>query len=258
MRRRDLLLALLGFGLLGSGPAWAGGRTDMLVSQAIEVLDQSMKVPEKGIPAALLQNAQGVLILPDVVKASFVFGGRHGHGVLLVRTPTGWSNPIFVALTGGSVGWQAGVQSADLVLVFTTTGGVQRLLHGRGKLTLGVDSSIAAGPVGRQASMATDLLLRAEIFSYSRSRGLFLGVSLEGDGVRVDWSANDQYYGRLGVMPSDILTGNSIAAPQSSTALRTVLTALASPGAPPPVPAPGPMMMPPPPPPPPGMPPPPR
>jgi len=247
MRRRDVVLGLLVFGLLGVGPVRAGGKGDMLVQQAIEVLDQSTKVPEKGIPAALLQNAQGVLIMPDVVKAGFVVGGRHGHGVLLVRTPTGWSNPIFVVLTGGSFGWQAGVQSADLVLVFTTTGGVERLLRGRGKLTLGVDSSIAAGPVGRQASMATDVLLRAEIFSYSRSRGLFLGVSLEGDSVRIDWEANDQYYGRQAVMPSDILTGIAIVAPQSAGALRTVLTTLACTNMPPAVEVPAPIPGPPPP-----------
>ncbi len=215
MKRRDLVLGLLTLGLLSSGPVRAGNREVSLVQQALEVLDQSTRVPDRGIPAGLLQHAQGVLILPDVVKASFVVGGRHGQGVLLVRGPAGcWSNPIFVTLTGGSFGWQAGVQSADLVLVFMTNPGVQRLLHGRGKLTLGIDSSIAAGPVGRQASMATDLLLRAEIFSYSRSRGLFLGLALEGDSVRINWPANEVFYNRPGVTPADILAGNGLVAPR--------------------------------------------
>ncbi len=223
MARRNLLLGLLALGLLGAPPLQTRGQEPALVQQAVEVLDQSTQVPEKGIPCSLLQKAQGVLIMPHVVKASFVFGGRVGHGVFLVRTRDGWSNPIFVALAGGSFGWQVGVQSADLMLVFTTSQGVDRLLKGRFKLTLGVDTSIAAGPVGRQASMATDALLRSEIYSYSRSRGLFVGLALEGDTVHVDWSANDQYYGRHGVTPADILAGNTIATPQSALDLRAFL-----------------------------------
>jgi lipid-binding SYLF domain-containing protein len=242
MKWRDLVLGLLAFGLLGVGPVLAGGKEIALVGQATEVLDVSAKVPEKGIPANLLQQAQGVLILPDVVKASFVFGGRHGHGLFLVRTKTGWSNPIFVTLTGGSFGWQAGLQSADLVLVFTTSQGVDRLLKGRGKLTLGVDASIAAGPVGRQASAATDAMLRAEIYSYSRSRGLFLGLALEGDSVLIDWTANDHFYGRNNVTPADILTGNAISTPEPALTLRTLLASMTAPPIPPPAGPPAPVI----------------
>lgn len=229
MKRRNLCLGLLVLGLLGVRPVQAGGNEHAIVQEAVGVLGQSTQVPEKGIPVGLLQNAQGVLIMPDVVKASLVFGGRVGHGVFLARTKDGWSNPIFVALAGGSFGWQVGVQSADLVLVFTTAQGVDRLLKGKSKLTLGVDTSIAAGPIGRQASASTDAMLRAEIYSYSRSRGLFVGLALEGDTVHVDWSANEHFYGRHGVTPADILGGNAIVVPESAAVLRTGLLNLTAP-----------------------------
>jgi lipid-binding SYLF domain-containing protein len=196
----------------------------------MEVLDQSTKIPENCIPASLLHKAQGVLIMPNVVKAGLIIGGRHGRGVLLVRCKDGgWSNPIFVTLTGGSLGWQGGIQSADLVLVFKTWQGVERLLQGKNKLTLGGDASIAAGPVGRQSSAATDALLRAEIFSYSRTRGLFLGLSLEGDTLCVDWRDNGNYYGRPGITPAEIVGGVGLLMPESALRLRTLLTNLASP-----------------------------
>jgi lipid-binding SYLF domain-containing protein len=235
-------LALLIALVVGSGAVRANGRESAIVEKAIEVLDTSTKIPENCIPNALLSKAQGVLIMPNVVKAGLLVGGRHGRGVLLVRTRDGgWSNPVFVGLTGGSFGWQGGIQSADLVLVFKTYPGVERILQGKGKLTLGGDISIAAGPVGRQSSAATDVLLKAEIFSYSRSRGLFLGLSLEGDGLYVDWRGNDSYYGRI-VTPADIV-GGELATRESALRLRTLLTTLSGPkGPPPPVVVPGPIV----------------
>jgi lipid-binding SYLF domain-containing protein len=210
---------------LAASSARASGREIALVQNAADVIEQSTKIPEKGIPAALLGKAQGVLILPNVIKAGLVVGGRHGRGVLLVRCKDGtWSNPVFVTLTGGSVGWQGGVQSADLVLVFKTAQGVDRLLKGQNKLTLGGDAAIAVGPLGRDSSAATDAMLRAEIYSYSRSRGLFLGLSLEGDSVRVDWRGNASYYGRRDVTPGEIVAGN-LPIPESALSLRTVLSA---------------------------------
>ena len=121
------------------------------------------------------------MIVPRVIKAGLVVGGRFGRGVVLVRNGKGcWSNPAFVTLTGGSVGWQIGVQSTDLVLVFKNRKTADRLLHGKDKLTLGADAAVAAGPLGRQAEAGTDARLHAEIYSYSRSRGLFAGISLKG------------------------------------------------------------------------------
>ena len=133
-------------------------------------------------------------MFPDVVKAGLVFGGRHGRGLVSVRTADGtWSNPSFIRITGGSVGWQVGVQSADVVLVFRTEQGVANLVNG--KFTLGADASVAAGPVGRQAQAGTDEELKAEIFTYSRARGLFAGVAIDGSVLSIDHGANRDVYG---------------------------------------------------------------
>src|SRR5262245_29627717 len=157
--------ALLAAALL-PGASRAGGREALVVGNAIEVLEQSCAIPEKCIPSALLREAAGVAIFPNIIKAGFVVGGKHGKGVVLVRCKDGvWSNPIFVTLTGGSIGWQAGAQSTDLILVFRTGRSVERILNNRGKLTLGADVGVAAGPVGRQAAAATDAQLKAEIYS---------------------------------------------------------------------------------------------
>ncbi len=164
-----------------------------LVGASSVVLDEVMAMPGRGIPASLLANAQGVAIVPDLLKGGFIVGVRHGRGVLLMRDPTGtWQPPQFISINGGSVGWQIGLQATDLVLVFKTTNSIRGLL--RGKVTLGADISVAAGPVGRDASAATDSTLRAEILSYSRSRGLFAGVALDGSVVQVDSLSNRAFY----------------------------------------------------------------
>jgi lipid-binding SYLF domain-containing protein len=160
----------------------------------VDVLDELAAIPLKGIPPALLADAQAVAIIPNVIKAGFVFGGRGGHGVILTRDRNGvWSEPTFVNLGGASVGFQAGVESTDVVLVFRTRKSVDRLMEGKHKITLGADVSIAAGPVGRQASAATDARLEAEIVSYSRSRGLFAGVALDGAAIYADAGINAMY-----------------------------------------------------------------
>lgn len=171
-------------------------REDNTVVKSMGVLNEIMAVPAKAIPARMLQDAYAVAIIPDVIKGSFVIGARHGNGVLLVRDPTtgGWHAPVFISLTGGNIGWQVGVQSTDVILVFKTPQSVNGLMSG--KFTLGADASIAAGPVGRQAAAATDGQLGAEIFSWSRSRGLFLGVSLDGSVIEMDPMANAAYYRR--------------------------------------------------------------
>lgn len=164
------------------------------LEHAEEVLEDLSKIPLKGIPAKLLADAHGVVIVPRVIKAGFVVGGRGGHGVVLVKDKDGnWSDPVFVDLGGASVGFQAGVESTDVVLVFRNRKTLDRLLEGKGKLTLGADASVAAGPVGRMAAAATDAKLEAEIVSYSRSRGLFAGVSLDGTTLHANARNNMQF-----------------------------------------------------------------
>jgi hypothetical protein len=141
----------------------------------------------------MLANAQGVAIIPSVIKGGFIIGARHGRGVLVVRDENGaWHLPVFITLTGGNIGLQAGLQSTDVVLVFKTRQSIQGILSNR--LTLGADAAVAAGPVGRQAAAATDASLKAEIYSYSRSRGLFAGVAIDGSVLQVDRFADAAYY----------------------------------------------------------------
>jgi lipid-binding SYLF domain-containing protein len=167
---------------------------DTTVRVADQVLHEVMATPERQIPAGLLADAQGIAVIPGVIKIGFIAGLRRGHGVVMVRDPNGaWSLPQFVTLTGGSVGWQAGVQGTDVVLVFMTRKSVEGLLGG--KFTIGADVAAAAGPVGRNASAATDARLKAEILSYSRSRGLFAGLALDGSAIEIDSVAQTNYYG---------------------------------------------------------------
>src|SRR5262245_1573302 len=161
---------------------------------ADDVLADFAAIPLKGIPPAILAEARGVVIIPRLLKAGFLLGGRGGHGVVLTRGRDGaWSGPTFVTLLGASFGFQAGVESADVILVFRTRESLDRLLAGKGKVTLGADAAVAAGPVGRQIEAGTDARLDAEIFSYARSRGLFAGVALNGAAVWCDKKATAEY-----------------------------------------------------------------
>ncbi|GAB4413969.1 MAG: YSC84-related protein [Thermodesulfovibrionales bacterium] len=198
----------------------AGDETSK-INDAVEVFEQVMSIPEKGIPPALLNNAHGIAIIPGVIKAGFIIGGRHGTGIVVVRNREGgWSNPSFISLTGGSVGWQIGAQSTDIILVFKSRKGIDNML--KGKFTLGADAAVAAGPVGRQAEAATDIQLKAEIYSYSRSRGLFAGISLEGAALQIDDDANRAFYGEK-ARAGDILTDKEIKAPSAVVRLKKVL-----------------------------------
>lgn len=187
---------VLAFGLLLVLPGAAPGQTyeDAVVEGAEQVLGEIMAVPVRQIPETLLSGAQAIVIIPNMVKGGFVVGVRHGRGVIVVRDEAGaWKVPLFVTMTGGSVGWQIGLQASDVILVFKTRNSVDGLM--RGKFTLGVDAAAAAGPVGREAAAATDARLKAEIYSYSRSRGLFAGLALDGSALQVDARANTAYYG---------------------------------------------------------------
>ncbi len=191
---------------------------------ATTVLNESMSIPASAIPRSLLENAYGVAIIPRVIKGSFVIGARHGRGLLCVRDANGvWHAPVFISLTGGNIGWQIGLQSSDIVLVFKTQKSVQGLLAG--KLTLGVDAAAAAGPVGRQASAATDGSLQAEVYSYSRSRGLFAGVSIDGSVISVDQLATGSYYRSPG-------PGQPVVVPPAALQLTQTIAMLASADAP--------------------------
>jgi len=159
---------------------------------AAAVLDEIMGTPEAAIPGKLLEGARCVAVIPRVVKVGFIFGGRHGRGLLSCRVGEGWSRPSYIAITGGSFGLQIGAQATDFVLVFANERAAKALTSH--KIMLGGDASVSAGPVGRTAELATDLTFRTEIYSYSRSRGLFAGLSLEGSSLRVDAAANEAVY----------------------------------------------------------------
>ncbi|MGD9723009.1 MAG: lipid-binding SYLF domain-containing protein [Pirellulales bacterium] len=190
--RWPVALLVVGFAL--AAPATAQADPEETIRAADQVLHEGMDIPVRQIPTALLSDAQGIAIIPDVLKIGFVAAVRRGHGVVMVREPNGaWSLPQFVTLTGGSVGWQAGVQGTDVVLVFMTRKSVEGLL--RGKFTIGADAAAAAGPIGRNAAAATDARMKAEILSYSRSRGLFAGLALDGSVIEINPVAQTSYYG---------------------------------------------------------------
>jgi lipid-binding SYLF domain-containing protein len=191
---RRVLSAVLLLVSCACAPAFAGNEENERASNAVKVLDEVMRMPEQAIPGKLLENAHAVAVIPNVVKAGLVVGGRHGKGLISVRRSDGtWSHPSYIKLTGASVGFQAGVQSTDVVLVFRTPRGVDSIVHG--KFTLGADAAVAAGPVGRSAEASTDGQLKAEIYSYSRARGLFAGVALDGAVLSIDHDANEAVYG---------------------------------------------------------------
>jgi lipid-binding SYLF domain-containing protein len=184
------LLLVLAF----SGSAVAGNVEDARAQNAVRVIDDIQAIPESAIPDKLFDEARAIVVVPDTIKAGLVIGGRRGRGLLSVKTADGtWSNPSFVTLTGGSVGFQAGVQSSDIVLVFRSDRGLESIVNG--KFTLGADAGVAAGPVGRTASAATDGEMKAEIWSWSRARGLFAGVALDGAVLSIDDASNAATYG---------------------------------------------------------------
>lgn len=195
MRRPALSALVLALSLAAAAPAFAGRVEDERARNALRVLSEIQKIPESAIPEKLLDEARAIVIVPDALKIGLVVGGRRGHGLLSVKSADGtWSAPSFVKLTGGSIGFQAGLQSADIVLVFRSDRGLDSIVNG--KVTLGADAAVAAGPVGRSAATATDGQLKAEIWSWSRARGLFAGVAVDGAVLAIDDAANEAAYGR--------------------------------------------------------------
>jgi SH3 domain-containing YSC84-like protein 1 len=179
--------------------------SEVTVINATNVFAQAMVMPQNEIPRSLLAQAQAVAIVPSMVRGAFVIGVQHGRGVLVLRDAQGtWQPPRMIQITGGSIGYQIGVQATDLVLVFRTQQSVANLL--RGTMKIGVDAAAAAGPVGRQTSAATDLQMQAEILSYSRARGAFVGVSIDGSVISLDPTAEAMYYQPPGVIPGSTAT----------------------------------------------------
>jgi lipid-binding SYLF domain-containing protein len=169
-----------------------GKQIERLQESAI-ILSEVMNIPEEGIPRDLLKKAECIAIVPSMKKAALGFGGNYGRGCLLCRNKGKWGPPVMISMTGGSVGFQLGGSSTDVILLIMNQRGINKLLES--KLTLGADASAAAGPKGRTASAATDVQMRAEILSYARARGLFAGVSLQGSVIDVDQSDTEELYG---------------------------------------------------------------
>jgi lipid-binding SYLF domain-containing protein len=191
-RRRTICIALLG-ALCVPAFACAQTREDARLITATQVLSELRNSPDQNVPTWLFDRAYGIAVIPDVIKGAFFFGGRHGNGVLSSRDANGrFSDPVFVSLTGGSVGWQIGAQAADIVLVFASKRSLENFA--RGQFTLGASASVAAGPLGRSGEAAAGV--EAEIYSYSRARGLFAGVALDGTVLAFDRKANRNFYGR--------------------------------------------------------------
>lgn len=163
------------------------------VRESATVFGEIMNAEDQAIPRAILEKAEGIAVFPSTVRVGFIVGGMRGRGIISARTEGGWSAPAFLTLTGGSFGLQIGGQAADLILVINNRRGLENLVSNQ--FTIGADAAVAAGPVGRDAKAATDVQLRAEILSYSRARGLFAGVTVNGSTVRPDRDANERFYG---------------------------------------------------------------
>lgn len=221
MSKNFLITAALVFSLAIPAIAFASDREDDVTRthRAAEVFKEIMNTPDKGIPQGLLNDAKCIAIIPGEKKFAFVFGGNYGRGVATCRTATGWSAPMFVAIDGGSVGYQIGGSSTDIVMLFMNDHALGNLMSD--KFKLGADASVAAGPVGRDAAAGTDVKLRAEILTYSRSHGIFAGVSLDGSVVQADKSGDHAMYGE-NVTRREILDGK-VTVPPSARELHAEL-----------------------------------
>jgi lipid-binding SYLF domain-containing protein len=206
-RALALTLAFLAF-TIGGPRAHADEKTDKRLEQSQRVFESFSNLSEQAIPSWLLERAYGVVVIPKLIKGAFFAGGRGGRGVMAVRQPDGsWSNPVFVTLGGANIGFQWGVQSTEVVFVLVSRQSVEGLADG--KVTLGADASVAAGPVGRSAAAATDATFKAQVLAYARNEGIFAGVALDGSVISVDDDSNATAYGVSGILASQILEGRA-------------------------------------------------
>jgi len=221
MKKTVSLMLMCVMGMLGTY-AWAGSAREDTVARlqsSVDVLHAVMAAPDEGIPEEVLSNAKCILVVPNLIKGGFIFGGKHGRGVATCRNAEGWSAPAFVSVGGGSWGLQIGVEGVDLVMLVMNDQGFQHLLSSKFELT--GEGSVAAGPVGRHASAGTDWKMNTEMLTYSRSKGVFAGLTLEGAVVEQDNDSTHAIYGRH-MMFRTILSGKA-ATPRSADAfLRAV------------------------------------
>jgi SH3 domain-containing YSC84-like protein 1 len=208
MKRLMCLAVVLCLGSL----SWAGTRKDSeeRLTRAGQVLDEIMASPDKGIPQEVFDNAKCIAVVPHMIKGAFIFGGKHGRGVATCRTASGWSAPAFISIGGGSFGFQIGAEGVDLVMTVMNEQGMQRMLSN--KFQVGGDATAAAGPVGRHASAGTDWKADSEILTYSRSKGLFAGVSLTGAVVQQDEDSTRAIYHKM--IDQKTVLGGSVEAPK--------------------------------------------
>jgi len=215
--KKIMSLLLMSFTVVGGTLAWAGSaRQDSVerLQKSVDVLQAVMSTPDKGIPEEVLSGAKCILVVPDLIKGGFIFGGKHGRGVASCRTADGWSAPAFVSVGGGSWGLQIGVEGVDLVMLVMNDQGFQHLLSSKFELT--GEGSVAAGPVGRHASAGTDWKMNTEMLTYSRSKGIFAGLTLEGAVVEEDNDSTRAIYGKDKAFRT-ILSGKT-ATPKSADA----------------------------------------
>lgn len=215
--KKALSVLLVGVMGLFATFTWAGSARENSVARlqsSVDVLHSIMTTPDKGIPEEVLSNAKCILVVPDLIKGGFIFGGKHGRGVASCRTSAGWSAPAFVTVGGGSWGLQIGVEGVDLVMLVMNEQGFQHLLSN--KFQLSGEGSVAAGPVGRHASAGTDWKMNTQVLSYSRSRGAFAGITLEGAVVQQDDDSTRAIYGKH-MRFRNILSGK-VSTPESAEA----------------------------------------
>jgi len=222
MKKAFVFVTMLGL----TSAAWGAGTTreatEARLQKAGAVLHEIMAAPDNGIPDEVLQHAKCIAVVPHLLKGGFVFGAENGRGVATCRTSHGWSAPAFFAITGGSFGLQIGVEGIDLVMVIQNDKGMDHLISS--KFEIGADASAAAGPVGRHASADTDWKLNAEILTYSRAKGAFAGLTLNGAGIRRDDDSTEAEYGH-DVSTRNILTGQVLPPPGSRAFLDAIRSA---------------------------------
>src|SRR5437763_1008246 len=215
--KKALSVLLVAFMGLFATFAWAGSAREDSVARlqsSVDVLHGIMATPDKGIPEEVLSNAKCIVVVPDLIKGGFIFGGKHGRGIASCRTSTGWSAPAFVSVGGGNVGLQIGLEGVDLVMLVMNDQGFQQLLSS--KFALSGEGSVAAGPVGRHASAGTDWKMNTEMLTYSRFKGVFAGLTLEGAVIQQDNDSTRAIYGRH-MKFRDILSGHATT-PESAEA----------------------------------------
>jgi lipid-binding SYLF domain-containing protein len=221
IRIASLLLPVL---LLSAGIGFseAGMNEVRQVEDAIAIIREFTKIPENEIPPLLLRNAEAIAVFPGALKIGFIFAGAYGQGVISVRDKNRyWSNPVFIKVIGGSVGYQIGVQSADIILVFKSLRSIHDITAG--KFSFGPDSAVAIGPVGRRVSAGTDIGFNSEIYSYSRASGLFAGMSIQGSALEIDYESIVGFYGNTQIGARDIFETPDLNAPKEAADFRQAL-----------------------------------